>query len=230
MQVLRNHGQRIVCCEWQAPGNQFVQHHPQRVQISPSIDDLTQSLLGRQVEDGPCEGTLAGDAAGNWTSQSEVSQLGGSIRVPKDVLRLQVPVHQSVSMGVLKRSADLLRHPHDLRDGAWAARMQRGALDELHDNEGGAIGITDIVDRHDIGVVQPGCRPGFVQQPGPACLPERLRVQHLDRHLALQQRVAGAEKPAHPPTPELGHQMVSIVKRASRAQAHGCVPEQFSSP
>ena len=169
MQVLRNHGQRIVCCEWRRQPVRTAS--PRRVQISPSIDDLTQSLLEAAGGPGPCEGTLAGDAAGNWTSQSEVSQLGGSVRLPKDVLRLQVPVHQSVSMGVLKRSAGPPAPP--ARSPGWrsGSHMQQGPWMQLHDNEGGAIGITDIVDRHDIGVVQPGCRPAWCSSRARPALP-----------------------------------------------------------
>ena len=81
---------------------------------------------------------------------------------------------------------------HDVERSLRGALQRRLALQQLHDQEDAAVaGLTDVVKRADVGVLQRGHGPRLAQEPL-----ARRRVagqgggQHLDRHIALETRVA----------------------------------------
>ena len=76
VQVLGDHGDRIVGKKGQAAGRQFVQHHAQRVQVGAAIKVLTQRQFRRQVEHGANDGAFTGQPRGQGAGQAKVHQLG----------------------------------------------------------------------------------------------------------------------------------------------------------
>ncbi len=100
-----------------------------------------------------------------------------------------VRVGQSVSdlRGVSKRL--LQRQPFARRDQS----AERLSLDVLHDD----VLVADFVDGTDAGVIQTGGGARFAQESyGPAIV-ARDRLQHLDRHGAVQPRIVRTIHDAH---------------------------------
>lgn len=96
-------------------------------------------------------------------------------------------------------SADVDRRASARQALAADERVQRVALDAFHDDEAGAVGFRDVVDRDDVGVVQGGSRLGFPHEP-PAALRVRYLVggKDLESHQAVQMLVARLVARAHP--------------------------------
>ena len=99
-------------------------------------------------------------------------------------------------MGVVQRLGHRRRQSHGLvqrQPGLLEAGGQVGAVDELGDDEAGAVlGAAHVVDRHDVGVVEGGDGAGLGQVGfgvfGPADEPA---VRHLDGDGPLQLLVVG---------------------------------------
>ena len=83
VQVLGDHGHRIVGHEGQAARGQLVEHDPQRVQIGAAIVRLPQRQFRRQVKDGAGDGALDRNARGDAPRQAEIAQLGGGTCLPQ---------------------------------------------------------------------------------------------------------------------------------------------------
>ena len=122
-----------------------------------------------------------------------------------DVGRLQVAVDDVVRVGVGERLADLLE---DGREPAALGRrvgprlqqpVEGGALDELHGQEGPAVGQrAEVVDRRDGGVLQLAGDAGLVgEAAGGGGVGAVLLLQHLDGDFAAERGVGGAVDDAH---------------------------------
>jgi hypothetical protein len=82
--------------------------------------------------------------------------------------------------------------------------LQRAALDQLHRDHDPVLGIVvDVVDRHHVGVAEHGHGPRLANHARPAERIHDLGTQHLERDLALQPGIVGAEHPAHAALTEL---------------------------
>ena len=103
------------------------------------------------------------DAAG----QAEIEDLGIAVVPHHDVLGLDVAVHDPGGMGRGQRPGHLADEGHQLRQGGTPGgeRPQRLPLDQLHDEEGLALVLVDVVDRADVGVVQGGGGAGLAPEP-----------------------------------------------------------------
>ncbi len=103
------------------------------------------------------------------------------------------------------------------------AVLQRLALDVLEDDERAALPVLPRVDDpDDVGVVELRDGAGLAAE-----ALELVRVgvrdvlvHELDRHLALQHRVEGAEHLRHPPRPDLGVESVAPGEQGADGGAH----------
>ena len=72
MQVLGDHGQRVVGLEGQATRGQLVQHRTQGVQVGAAVKALAQRQFRRQVKHSTGDQAFAGNARGDGTGQAEI--------------------------------------------------------------------------------------------------------------------------------------------------------------
>ena len=114
--------------------------------------------------------------------------------------------------------SDLRRDPQRLveRDRTLGDAVgQRRSLDQLQHECRRAVALLEPVDRRDVGMVQGGERPGLALEADDAVRvgPEHRR-QNLDRHVAIELRVARAIDLAHPAAAERRHHDVSTDAQA----------------
>jgi hypothetical protein len=121
--------------------------------------------------------------------------------------RLDVPVQYSPGVHLAQRSDQF--EPDTGRGG----RVERAVLDhelfegaagdEFHDDPQSLALVHDVVDAHDIGMVDPGRGPGFAQS-ALAAGSGVLRVESVDPHfldgdLPVEHFVGGSPHPSHSP-------------------------------
>ena len=78
------------------------------------------------------------------------------------VLGLEIAVDDAVAVGLGERVGDVAENPHRVADGQLARLgqlvAQRQAVDVRHDVEKQAIGLTRVVQRQDMGMLQGSSR------------------------------------------------------------------------
>ena len=115
-------------------------------------------------------------------------------------------------MRVAQRVGDLARDLERVVDRELAlaveALAEGLALDVGHDVVDQAIGLVGVVERQDVGVVQPGGDLDLAQEPGGAHLRGQVGAEHLDRDLALVLEVVGQEDARHPALSQLALEAV----------------------
>ena len=123
--------------------------------------------------------------------QPKVHNLNLAGRRDVDVRGLDVAMDEALTVRVIQREADL---PPKLGHHAWRRgdeRVQRAALDVLDHQIRPLVILADVVDRHDVRVVQARGGQGFALKP----LARRIvhiGKQHFDRNGALKARVQPA--------------------------------------
>ena len=89
---------------------------------------------------------------------------------------------------------------------------QRAALHVLHGDEVGARVLAPVVDVDDVGVAEVGGRLGLAAEAlDEVGVDGELGEQHLDRHLAVEQQVAGEEHVGHTAAPDPLVDLVAVV-------------------
>ena len=122
----------------------------------------------------------------------------GHQRLPilqEDVLRLDVTMHDALAVRVVECGRHLRGDPDRLVDRQLLLVhdpvAQRLAFDERHHIEHGAVGLTRIVKRQDVRVLEAGRRLDFRQESLRADHCRELLAQHFDRDLAMVADVGG---------------------------------------
>src|SRR5262249_12973931 len=139
----------------------FVKDNAETVNVGTGIDAVAFApcLFGAHV------GRSAGEARSGAEilvaqGQAEIGHHRAAGGVEQDVGRLDVAVDQTALVGVVQRLGNSGRNFHRLRDGRpglFQALLQVGPFDEFGDEEAGAVLATaNVVDWHDVGVVQAG--------------------------------------------------------------------------
>ena len=137
---------------------------------------------------------------------------GWPSRSMQDVRGLQVAVEEALAVGVMDGRRQL---GHEPRRGPGIAGIpgallgEVASVDELHAEEGDAVELVDLVDRHDVGVVEVGGELGFAAEPLPlrgAC--HRAREDHLERHRPPQRLLHGLVDDPHPAPGDLLEQEI----------------------
>jgi hypothetical protein len=76
---------------------------------------------------------------------------------------------------------------------------QAAAGEQLHDDHKAPVDLAQLVHRHDVGMLQPGHQARFALEAlDEIGVDRQLRVEHFDRHLALQRQVGSAVDRAEP--------------------------------
>jgi hypothetical protein len=212
-------------------GQQLVEDDPEGVLIGPAVHLLALELFGGQVAQ------LTLHFPGFPTTQlvfgggdAEVHHFGQAVQPDHHVLRADVPVHdlqgvarlvggpvgveQAQGRVVGDRRRQPLGQPLFGQLGGLRQNRQIGAADVLHGQEVHASIFTDVVDRHHVGVVEPGRGAGLVEE-----LSQKLGLfgdvglQALQHHQAVEAggaRLPGQEDIAHPSRGQAPNDLVFI--------------------
>jgi hypothetical protein len=133
----------------------------------------------------------------------EVHDLRRAVLEEADVAGLDVTVDDPPLVGVGEPAAELGHHVELLDDRQGLARTQHrlevGPGEQLHGDERQSAVLAQLVDGDDVRVLEAGGCLGLDLEPAPAVGVEGpLRVEGLDRDLALERLVEAAVHHPHP--------------------------------
>jgi hypothetical protein len=201
-------GERRLTCE------ALIEHAGERVNVGTGLDFAGLEAFRRHVgpsADGRPLGRQPRIVRG--ARDAEVDEVGEVVVGQQDVGRLDVAVHQPGPVGGVERRRDLLDDVHrafGLQRAGSQERVQVDAVDEPHGDVEASVDLADVVDRHDVRVVESRGDAGFAAEP----LVEVgvlgvVGKQHLQRHHAVDCGVVGAPHLAHPATAQQINQLVA---------------------
>ena len=187
---------------------------------------MALGLLRREIGGGTHDGTGLGEvdrgvAGGDRLGDTEVGDLHLTSGRDEDVSGLDIAMYDTVSMSEGKGGRDV---SGDLSGAIGVQRSlgvddlgERTTLDVLHHDEVGAELLTPVVDRHDVGMVEVGGGLSFATE----ALDEEFIAgvfgeEHLDRHGAIKQEVAGQIHVGHATAGEFAMQFVAVVEHCRR--------------
>ena len=181
--------------------------------VGAMVHGLAPDLLGRHVADRAEHGARVGPAhlgrrlarfaalRLRQLGEAEVEDLDLAVVRDEHVLGLQVAVDDALLVGRRQPVRDLGADLDGLAQGQRAAGnalAQRLAFEQLRDDVGGALVVTRVVDREDVGMVEQARGAGLLLEAAqPVGVGREGAGQDLDRHVARQARVAGAVDLAH---------------------------------
>ena len=159
-------------------GGHFVEDNAEGEEVAAGVEEFAAGLLGRHVGDGAEGGAGAselvafGDAgfggvagsSGIDAGEAEVEDFGLAGGGDEDVGGFDVAVEDAFAMGGFEGVGELSADFHEAGERGWMARVEaveRLAVEQLHDEEGLAVGLVDFVDGADAGVVECGGDAGF---------------------------------------------------------------------
>jgi hypothetical protein len=195
-------------------GHEFVENRAERELIGTEVDPPTGGLLRRHVahraEDGAgsrsgqihLQRVLAGIGHRRHDlRQAEVENLHVPVAGDHDVLGLEIAMHDAALMRGGEAVGDL---GGDVEDGAHRHRAllddrsQIAPFDVLHDDEGRAVVGADLVDRHDVRMIERGGGTRLLREARQRVLLRgEPRREHLDRDFAPELRIACDKDFAH---------------------------------
>ena len=162
--------------------------------------------------------------------QAEIENLDEAVIGDHHVLGFQVPVNDARGMSLGEPVGHLSGNREQLRDRETTGMKQppqRLAVDQLHDDVRDGIDLSDLVDGHDVRVVQSGGGSRLPLEPLQA---SRIRRQpgrqDLDGDLALKPRVPGPVNLPHPAGAERAQQLVRAKPR-TRGSGHRISGESY---
>ncbi len=184
---------------------QHVEDGPQAVDVGRRRHGpaLARGLLGshvrRRAQDRARAGQLA--VAFDPLGQTEVGDMRPPFRIDQDVRRLQIAVKDASLMSVVDRTRG---DRHELGGlpgiGHVVLRSLVEALtrDQLHAEVMLILELTDLEDRHNVGMIEPSDRLGLVLKPADFIgTGEPGGLDHLQGHRAIQAELAGLVDDPH---------------------------------
>jgi hypothetical protein len=165
------------------------------------VGRLAHDLFRRHVVRCPHQHLALGPGIGiDAAGDAEIEHFQDTrVAADHEVGRLDVPVDDAVPVGVGQADAQLLDQCDPPRQRERRAPVhelaQRFTGDELHRDERLILVRADVVDRDDVGVLQPGRQPCFAEEPLPQV--GAVDPQHLQGDLALRHRVERQVEHAH---------------------------------
>jgi hypothetical protein len=135
----------------------------------------------------------------------------------------------------LQSAGDLRPHPDNglLRKRPLRLQLlgQRGSPHQLHDDEVDPIRTVEVEDRRDVGMRQPGEGIRFpVEAAAGLVIRERAFGKDLDRHVAVELLVVGAEDLAHPARPQGLDDSVVSERAADHTVPQALIPTEGAAP
>ena len=198
--------------------------------VGAAVDLVSLRLLRRhEVGSAEREPGLRHRGARGELGHSEVGDLHGPVRPDHDVGRLDVSVDDAATVGVVERlrrlTEDAQKHRGGLRDARLEDRLERRALDVLHDDVGVFSHLADVVDRYDSRVGKDPGRLGFPSQAPAQLLQGRIipnlgHADGFDRNRPPDDGVGRRVDHPHRPSPQLLEDPVPTDLLHSRS----CIP------
>ena len=132
--------------------------------------------------------------------ESEIDDLGPTVRIEHDVAGLEVAVHDTLRMS--RRQAIRHLHGHQQRfvereRSAIEALLQALSVDQLHGDIGQGFGLSDVVDGGDVGMVERRRGPSLTTKALGLVASRLADVEHLEGHVTPESHVARFEHPPH---------------------------------
>ncbi len=194
---------QVVRVERPAAGRELEQHAADAEEVAAAVDLLPLHLLGRHVVGRPHHVAGAGHRRGGHVRHAEVHDLHRAVFLDEDVGGLDVAVDDARLVGVREPG----QHLHDHRDLALERHRRRLAhgllevlaLQELHRDEGRAVGVVaQVEDHHHVRVGHLGDRAGLALETGLQLgVVGDLGDHDLEGHVAVEHGVVGQVHLAH---------------------------------
>ncbi len=164
---LARRGRRCGSRERKPARHHLVHGECQGVDIRAGVGGEPLDYLRREIRDRTKNrtGSLRGKRAGDGVCHAEVGYLGHPVLIDQDVLGLYIAVDDALLVRVLERARDLA----PVADGFGLAKaplrldkLAHGeAVHVLHDKEVVAFMLPGIVNRDDVGMLEPGDHAGL---------------------------------------------------------------------
>jgi len=182
----------------------LVEETTQRVEVRSAVHLLASDLLRGDVVDRAQRlgSSQRRPRLAQASSQAEVGQVHMLALVQQDVRGLDVSVHKAARVSRIECVCDLgdkQKSPARLHGTLVAQEtLQIPTLDQAHDDEELALGLANVVDGDDVGVLERSRELGLLQEAlAEALIRHQLRREQLESNVALQARVVGAIDDAH---------------------------------
>ncbi len=203
--------------------------HPQRIAVGASVYGATGDLLGGHIVRGAHQHPGGGGEAGRvkLLGDPKIGQQRArllKLLAQKNITGLDVAMNNAPPVGEIEGRSDRYQHSDELvqakRPGLLETVLQRAPSQELHRDVGHAVMLTHIVDRHNAWMIERGDHHGLtleaVEQIGVVAV---LRIQNLERNLALEDGIKGTVDHRHPaPSEELFDEVTSEVLIKKRSE------------
>jgi len=143
---------------------------------------------------------------GRKLRQAEIQNFCMTAVGDENIRGLDVAVHDAFGVGRIQAFGDVdanFEQPFELESATGNQVLESGTFHVLHDDEGAAVVLLNIVDGADVGMIQRGSRAGFALEAfqGLRIFGDVIR-QELERHEAPQFGVLGFVHYAHATTAE----------------------------
>ena len=190
----------------------LVEHRAEREDVGARGGALALRLLGRHVVGRPHHDAAGGGVLGA-PGEAEIHDLDLPVRQHVDVAGLEVAVHHALRVREGEPVEDLLHHRELVLERLQLPLRQQLAqvlaLEQLHGHVGHAALLAEVVDRDDVGVVEPGRGLRLVLEAlAGAWVLAQLAEHDLDRDVAPEHGVVGAEDLAHGARADLADDLV----------------------
>ncbi len=243
--LAQDRGQRrdlAVALKGAPSGQHLVEDRPEREDVRPGVHRPAFGLLGRHVGDGPDNrarlgvGTLgerprrllAGFGSLGQLSETEVEDLHEALLGHHDVGRLQVSVDDARRVRLRDCVGDLDCAPQrlgKLEPLAADQLIQRTPGHVFHRDERPAVGVADIVDDANVGMVERGGCFGLAAEPRQdLAVPGEILGDELEGDRPLEPDVLGLVDDAHPAAAQLLEDAVVRDRLANHAVPLGSPP------
>ena len=185
---------------------QLVPYRADGKDVAPVVDRHPAHLLRRHIVQRAHHRTGLGHVRIGQPGDAEIQNLQDIVVGNNQIDRLDIPVDNPRPVRMRKSGAQLvdvfeLRIERQ-RQPALNFLEQRLATDVFHGDIGLPLVVADVIDGDDVGVCQPGRRPGFAREAFAQLVGLEVAAQeHLDGDVPIEGRVVGKEDLPIPPRP-----------------------------
>ena len=176
------------------PGEHFVHHDAEGVEVASRVRQLAARLLGRDVVDRADGLPVALVGLVFQRGNAEVLDLDRTVAQHQDILGLDVAVDDPALVGVRERARDLPREVQDLPPVQHAALVhilpQGDTVYQLHHYVFDIVAVADVIDAHDVWVREHGDSVGLrTEIPAELLVGRHFLAHDLDRDAAVEASV-----------------------------------------
>ena len=190
------------------------EHDAERVLIGRGRGGRVAKLLRAGVERRASGTQVEIAGVGTELGNAEVGQVAVARLVEEDVGRFHVPVDDAQGMGGRQCTAQLVDQPTDVGQAEWTlgfAVAQRATPEEPEHQKGSAGPAPEVVQRHDMGMLDAGHELGLglepLHEPG---IVGQVGADHFDRDLTVE---AGLDGSVHRTECTLADDLCQLVAR-----------------